>query len=97
MHPVTAHGFNLSIKGVEFLSREVKFAIKRNIDIGLTYVLRKYQYKLHRVAIPLYFGTNGIVKLYSNNTASALILRQFILKTVNFIKPIKQAFLDVLK
>ena len=71
--------------------------MKHNIDIGLTKVLRKYQYKLHRLAIPLYFGTNGIVSLYSNSATPALIAREIILKTVNIIKPIKQAFLEVLK
>ena len=97
MHPVTAHGFNLGLRGLEILTKEIKFAIKRNIDIGLPIVLRKYQTRLHRVAIPLYLSTNGIVSLYTNTTASAMLARQFILRAVNFIKPIKQTFLEVLK
>ena len=28
MHPVTAHGFNLGLRSVEILSKEIKFAIK---------------------------------------------------------------------
>ena len=97
MHPVTAHGFNLGLRGLEVLTKEIKFAIKRNIDIGLPIVLRKYQTKLHRVAIPLYLSTNGIVSLYTNTAASAMLVRQFILRAVNFIKPIKQTFLEALK
>ena len=97
MHPVTAHGFNLSLQGVNLLKSEIDNALKKNIDFGLTNVLKKYQYKFHRVAAPLYFGTNGIVNLYSSNTGPAKIAREFILKTVNTIKPIKQAFLEVLK
>jgi 2-polyprenyl-6-methoxyphenol hydroxylase-like FAD-dependent oxidoreductase len=27
MHPVTAHGFNLGLKGLEVLTKEIKFAI----------------------------------------------------------------------
>ena len=97
MHPVTAHGFNLGLQGLEILTKEIKFAIKRNIDVGLPIVLRRYQSMLHRVAIPLYLSTNGIVSLYTNTTVSALFARQFILRAVNFIKPIKQTFLEVLK
>ena len=71
MHPVTAHGFNLGLLGLEILTKEIKLAIKDNIDIGLPVVLRKYQSKLHRVAIPLFLSTNGIVSLYTKTTASA--------------------------
>jgi ubiquinone biosynthesis UbiH/UbiF/VisC/COQ6 family hydroxylase len=97
MHPVTAHGFNLGLRGLEILTREIKFAIKRKFDIGLPTVLRRYQIKLHRIAIPLYLSTNGIVSLYTNNTAPAMLARQFILRAVNVIKPIKQTFLQVLR
>ena len=97
MHPVTAHGFNLGLKGLEIITKEIKSAIKRKIDFGLPLVLRRYQSKLHRVAIPIYLSTNGIVSLYTNTTVPALIARQLILRAVNIIKPIKQTFLQVLR
>ena len=97
MHPVTAHGFNLGLKGLEVLTKEIKFAIKRNIDIGSSTVLRGYQYKLHRIALPLYLSTNGIVSLYTNVTYPAKIARKLALRVVNKIKPVKRAFLSVLK
>ena len=97
MHPVTAHGFNLGLRGLEILTKEINFAIKHNIDIGLPIVLRKYQLKLHRAAIPLYLSTNGIVSLYTNTSIVGMFMRQILLRTVNFIKPIKQTFLDALK
>jgi len=97
MHPVTAHGFNLGLKGLEVLTKEIKFAIKRNIDIGSSTVLRNYQYKLHRIALPLYLSTNGIVSLYTNVTYPAKIARKLALRVVNKIKPVKRAFLSVLK
>ena len=97
MHPVTAHGFNLGLKGLEILNKEIKLAIKRKIDFGLSLVLQRYQSKLHRVAIPLYLSTNGIVSLYTNTTVAAMLARQFLLRVVNVIKPIKQTFLQVLR
>ena len=74
-----------------------KSAIVNNVDIGLPNVLRKYQSTFHRAAIPLYLSTNGIVNLYTNTTFPAIIARQFVLRMVNLIKPVKQAFLHVLK
>ena len=97
MHPVTAHGFNLGLKGIEIITKEIKSAIKRKIDFGLPLVLKRYQSKLHRVAIPIYLSTNGIVSLYTNTSAPAMLARKLLLRTVNIIKPIKQTFLQVLK
>jgi ubiquinone biosynthesis UbiH/UbiF/VisC/COQ6 family hydroxylase len=97
MHPVTAHGFNLGLKGLEIITKEIKSAIERKIDFGLPLVLRRYQSKLHRVAIPIYLSTNGIVSLYTNTTVPAMLARQFVLRAVNIIKPIKQTFLQVLR
>ena len=97
MHPVTAHGFNLGLKGLEIITKEIKSAIERKIDFCLPLVLQRYQSKLHRVAIPIYLSTNGIVSLFTNTTVPAMITRQFVLWAVNFIKPIKQTFLQVLR
>tara|TARA_B100001013_G_scaffold176874_1_gene106312 strand:- start:198 stop:560 length:363 start_codon:yes stop_codon:yes gene_type:complete len=97
MHPVTAHGFNLGLRGIEILTKEIKSAIKLKVDFGLPLVLQKYQFKLHQVAIPLYLSTNGIVSLYTNTTVPAMLARQFILRAVNIIKPIKQTFLQALR
>ena len=97
MHPVTAHGFNLGLKGLKIITKEIKSAIKHKIDFGLPLVLRKYQSKLHRIAIPIYLSTNGIVSLYTNTTVPAMLARQFLLRAVNIIKPVKQTFLQVLR
>tara|TARA_B100000586_G_scaffold258193_1_gene222503 strand:+ start:2263 stop:3423 length:1161 start_codon:yes stop_codon:yes gene_type:complete len=97
MHPVTAHGFNLGLQGIEILCKEIKLALKNNIDIGSTPILRKYQKKLHRVAIPIYLSTNGIVRLYTNGSKPAKVVRKFALRAVNSIKPLKQAFMSVLE
>ena len=97
MHPVTAHGFNLGLNGIEILSNEIKLALERKIDIGSSSILRKFQYKLHRIAIPLYLSTNGIVSLYTNVTYPAKLARKYALRIVNKIKPVKQVFLGILK
>ena len=97
MHPVTAHGFNLNLKGLEILISEIKEAKKNKNDIGLTSTLKNYQSKLHRVAAPIYLATNSIINLYTSNILPAKITRQFILRFVNSVKPVKQTFLNILK
>ena len=97
MHPVTAHGFNLSLKGLNILIDEIKKTIKNGDDIGSTTILKKYQTKLHFTAAPIYLATNSIVNLYTSNIVPAKLTRQFVLRFVNTIKPAKQAFLNILK
>ena len=97
MHPVTAHGFNLGLKGLDILIDEIKAAVKNKSDIGLTAILKNYQSKLHRVAAPVYLATNSIINLYTSNILPAKLTRQFILRFVNTIKPVKQTFLNILK
>ena len=97
MHPVTAHGFNLSLKGLDILANEIKEAIKFKSNIGSINTLKNYQTKLHFAAGPIYLATNSIVNLYTSNILPAKFTRQFILRFVNTIKPAKQAFLNILK
>ena len=97
MHPVTAHGFNLSLKGLDILTNEIKTGINDKIDIGSSSILKKYQSKLHFAAGPLYLATNSIVNLYTSTILPAKLTRQFILRFVNTIKPAKQAFLNILR
>tara|TARA_B100000686_G_C16746881_1_gene949986 strand:- start:1389 stop:2039 length:651 start_codon:yes stop_codon:yes gene_type:complete len=97
MHPVTAHGFNLNLKGLDMLIDEIKEALENKTDIGSTTILKKYQTKLHFAAGPIYLATNSIVNLYTSNILPAKLTRQFVLRFVNTIKPAKQVFLNMLK
>ena len=97
MHPVTAHGFNLGLKGMQILNEIIKDALKNKTDIGSLDVLDNYQSRLHREAAPVYLATNSIVNLYTSNIFPAKLTRQFALRFVNTIKPIKQTFLNILK
>ena len=45
MHPVTAHGFNLGLRGQATLAKEIKSAMSQGRDIGTLEVLEKYQSK----------------------------------------------------
>ena len=90
MHPVTAHGFNLGIRGQHTLSQGIKSAWKNEGDIGSERVLSNYQTKHMRVTKPLYYGTNGLVRLYTNEAVPAKIARFVSLRLANNLSPIKQ-------
>ena len=96
MHPITAHGFNLSLKGINILQNEIKNALINKIDLGDTSVLKKYEKKYEKISLPIYLATNGIVKLYTNQSFPTKIVRKTVLRLGNIMWPIKNAIMDEL-
>ena len=90
MHPVTAHGFNLGLRGQDTLYREIKAAQMLGVDIGDLTVLRRYESQHRAVTWPLYTGTNEIVGLFTNDSAPAKLLRGLVLRLSNNFPPVKQ-------
>ena len=96
MHPVTAHGFNLGLRGQNTLSLQIKFAIDHGLDIGLLQTLERYQLRHRRACRSLYFGTNAIVKLYTDDSPLAKIARKIMLRIGNNFIPAKKKILNQL-
>ena len=90
MHPVTAHGFNLGLRGQNTLAKEIQSALSQNKDIGSSTVLARYDRKHQAITKPLYFGTNKIVGLFTNDTIPAKIVRNVTLRFANHFAPIKR-------
>jgi ubiquinone biosynthesis UbiH/UbiF/VisC/COQ6 family hydroxylase len=93
MHPVTAHGFNLGIMGQQTLTTLIKSALKNNEDIASNKLLSSYQSKHRRDSLPIYLGTNAIVKLYNNDHRIPKLLRKAVLRVGNRILPAKRAIM----
>ncbi len=91
MHPVTAHGFNLGLLGVMRLAREIAGAVGEGGDIGAPSVLARYERAHLRAALPLYFGTNALVGLYTNDSLPARLARGTLVRVGDAIRPIKRA------
>ena len=89
MHPVTAHGFNLGLKGQDLLSLAVKRALDNGLDIGSDEVLSDYERKHINFSRLMYFGTNGIVALFTNDTLAVKQIRKMVLKFANRFPPVK--------
>lgn len=91
MHPVTAHGFNLGLAGVERLVAAISSARNAGHDIGLEDSLRPYARAHHRHAWPMFEGTNAIVHLFTQPGQMQKILRQGVLGAARRITPIQAA------
>lgn len=89
MHPVTAHGFNLGLRGQATLATQIKNARIQGKDIGSKQVLAPYETKHRRVTKPMYWGTNGIVGLFTDDRPPAKALRSLVLRVANNFPPIK--------
>tara|TARA_B100000378_G_C17762569_1_gene313672 strand:- start:176 stop:559 length:384 start_codon:yes stop_codon:yes gene_type:complete len=96
MHPVTAHGFNLGLRGQNTLSLEIKSALMHGLDIGSQVILKNYQSKHRRASKPLYLGTNAIVKLFTDDSFFSKIVRKTVLRIGNNFIPAKRKIMDQL-
>ena len=91
MHPVTAHGFNLGLAGVERITAAVAAAKQVGQDWGDAAVLDRYAQGQHRHAFPIFTGTNSIVKLYTDPRPLPRVLRQMVLQGARHLPPLKAA------
>jgi len=89
MHPVTAHGFNLGIRGADSLAREMRSAISHGKDFSSMSVLKKYEKDHMHVTKFLYHGTNNIVGLFTTETVPAKLARNALLRVANNFPPLK--------
>jgi ubiquinone biosynthesis UbiH/UbiF/VisC/COQ6 family hydroxylase len=90
MHPVTAHGFNLGLRGQATLAAEIRRARTVQGDIGAPAVLERYQSTHRRVTRPLYAGTNHLVGLFTDDRPPARLLRKLALRFGNHCPPVKR-------
>lgn len=91
MHPVTAHGFNLGLKGQARLARAILRAHAAGRDIGATAVLSVYEAGHRRDALPLYLGTNALARLFTDERPPARLARKAALHVAQRLTPFKQA------
>jgi ubiquinone biosynthesis UbiH/UbiF/VisC/COQ6 family hydroxylase len=96
MHPVTAHGYNLGLAGVERLVAALVAARQQGQDIGAADVLATYASAHHRHAWPIYQGTNAIVRLYTDARPVPRLLRQLVLQGARRLPPLQAAIVGQL-
>ena len=90
MHPVTAHGFNLGLRGQASLAKHIAEAIADGRDIGSDVVLKAYERDHIKVTRVLYHGSNVVVGLFTHETFAAKLARKATLRLANNIVPVKK-------
>lgn len=91
MHPVTAHGYNLGLAGVQGLSAALSAARNVGADIGAHTSLKAFARAHHRHAWPIFEGTNAIVKLFTDARAPAQLLRRVVMEGSRRLPPLQTA------
>ncbi len=90
MHPVTAHGYNLGLSGAAILAEELRGAKTRGEDLGAMPALLSYERRHRRKVLPLYHGTNTIVRLFTDTSGPAKFMRSAALRLGNVLTPAKR-------
>jgi len=96
MHPVTAHGFNLGLRGSYNLANIIGTALDKNTPYYSKDVLKEYNQKHQLITRPLYYGTNVLVDLYNSDRVTAKLLRRLALRFGNNFWPVKKLIMDQL-
>ncbi|GBQ83690.1 5-demethoxyubiquinol-8 5-hydroxylase UbiM [Asaia krungthepensis] len=86
MHPITAHGFNLGLKGQAILCEEIA---QGDADPGSAIALRSFERRHRRATAPLFAATNGIATVYTHDARPTLALRKAGLAVANRLSPLK--------
>ncbi len=91
MHPVTAHGFNFGLLGVQKLSQEILSAHQIGQDIGDQALLLRYE-KIHkRKTRPLFLMTRLITEIYTKESLPAKFARTALLHVSERLTPFKKS------
>ena len=91
MHPVTAHGFNFGLRGVDTLARAILAAHAAGQDIASAALLTDFEKNHRRATRPLYLATQLVSSLYTNDSRPARLLRDTALRLGEALLPFKRA------
>ena len=89
MHPVTAHGYNFALYGVEALAQQLVQARRAGRDLGRLETLLPYETRHRRETLPIYLGTNAIVGLFTDDRAPARLVRSAVIRVADHLSPLK--------
>ena len=91
MHPVTAHGYNFGLYGVQNLAGVLGEAQARSQDLGDAALLQSYADSHRRRTWAIYQGTNAVVNLFTDERAPARLLRKGVLQIARRLPPLQAA------
>ncbi|MEO9900146.1 UbiH/UbiF/VisC/COQ6 family ubiquinone biosynthesis hydroxylase [Nisaea sp.] len=93
IHPIAGQGFNLGLRDIAALADTVTDARRIGLDFGSASVLEKYQRWRRFDVMTMIAATDGLNRLFSNDSAGIRLLRDAGLGLVQRIGPLKRAFM----
>lgn len=93
IHPLAGQGLNLGLKDVAALSEVLAMASRRGEDIGTSLVLERYQKWRRFDSSAMAAATDGINRLFSNDSAVLRAVRGYGLGTVNAMPGMRRGFM----
>lgn len=90
MHPVTAHGFNFGLLGIETLARRLREAKNAGRAIHDVSLLAGFAREHRRATRPLYLATLIISKLYADDRLPMRLARKALLGVVRRLPPFQR-------
>ena len=96
MHPVTAHGFNLGLSGVDRLGGLLAATIARGGDVGHPLLLRRFEAGHRAATLPLYRATNMIVRLFTDDRPLARATRAIAIGLGARLPPVRRSVSAIL-
>jgi ubiquinone biosynthesis UbiH/UbiF/VisC/COQ6 family hydroxylase len=96
MHPVTAHGYNFGLYGVESLVRRLAAGRAAGRPLADPALLSAWEAEHRRATAPVFAGTQAVVGLFTDDRAPARWLREAVLGTVSALPPVRRVVTGLL-
>jgi 2-octaprenyl-6-methoxyphenol hydroxylase len=93
IHPIAGQGLNLGLRDVAALAEAVVDHARLGLDPGDAVALERYQRWRRFDTLVLGVVTDGLNRLFSNDSAPLRLVRDLGLATVNRAKPLKRLFM----
>ncbi|MBL0319431.1 MAG: UbiH/UbiF/VisC/COQ6 family ubiquinone biosynthesis hydroxylase [Alphaproteobacteria bacterium] len=93
VHPLAGQGFNLGIRDIACLVKQINKAQLVGLSIANDKVLRDYHRLRQGDSLAMTLATDAINRLFSNNHLPLSLLRRMGLSAVNRIDPLKDYFM----
>lgn len=89
-HPVAGQGLNVGFRGVAVLAEVLCEAFSLGLDLGSVFVLSKYQQRRRKDIIAMAALTDGLVRIFSNQSKVLAYIRSIGFGAVKHCSPIKR-------
>ena len=95
MHPVAGQGFNLGLRDAAALAEVLVTAAGAGEDIGVESVLQRYADWRRRDTRATEILTDGLIRLFSNESTLLTLLRGSGLVAIDLMPPVKRRLLRI--